>query len=175
MFFAGFAANEFFNNKTETHLRDRLDISKEVQGALATLPTKDVKQKTLDLVTDIRALLASEDYERRAIRQRYEDKTKHIGPAYSEDDEPTLQEAWSEMTTAYTENSLNTARLYDERYKADAVLLREEMIARLPDEIVQREDILKGTSAYNRYHFANSAIIEDIALDLEKLAKLLPG
>ena len=175
MFFAGFAANEFFNNKTETHLRDRLDISKEVQGALSTLPTPDLKQKTLNLVADIRELLASEDQEHLKIRQRYEDKTKHLGPEYSEYDDPILQDAWSEMTTAYAESSQTTVRLYNERYRVDAVLLREEMVARLPEEVIERGDVFTGTKAYNRYYLANnSGIIEDIALDLEKLAKLFP-
>ena len=59
--------------------------------------------------------------------------------------------------------------------KADAVLLREELLARLPAEIAQREDILQGAEAYNYYQFANGAsVFEDITLDLEKLAKLLP-
>jgi hypothetical protein len=149
MFAAGFGTNEFINNKTETYLRDRLDMTREVRGSLSTLPNEALKQKALALVADLRELLASEDKEHAAIRQRYEDKTKHLGPNYSELDEPTLQEAWSEMTTASIAGSQQTARLYEERYKADAVLLREEFLARLPEEIAQREDILKGAKAYN--------------------------
>jgi hypothetical protein len=148
MFAAGFGTNEFIN-KTETYLRDRLDMTREVRGSLSTLPNEALKQKALALVADLRELLASEDKEHAAIRQRYEDKTKHLGPNYSELDEPTLQEAWSEMTTASIAGSQQTARLYEERYKADAVLLREEFLARLPEEIAQREDILKGAKAYN--------------------------
>lgn len=175
MFAAGFGANEFINNKTETYLRDRLDMTREVKGSLATLPNEALKQKALDLVADIRSLLATEDQERLDIRRQYDDKTKNLGPEYSELDEPTLQAAWSEMTTAYVASMHNMARLYEERYKADAVLLREEFIARLPEEIAQREDILQGAKAYNYYHFASgSGLIEDVALDLEKLAKLLP-
>jgi len=175
MFAAGFGANEFINNKTETYLRDRLDMTKEVEGALATLPNEDLVQKTLDLVVRIRILVASEYQEQRTIRERYEDKTKHLGPEYSERDEPTMQEAWSEMTAASIASSQLTVRLYEERYMADAILLREELLARFPEEIAQRKDILRGAQAYNYYHYANGAgFIEDIALDLEKLAKLLP-
>src|SRR4051812_26842523 len=80
MFSTGFVVNEFINNKTETYLRDRLDMTKEVKGSLSTLPNDALKQKTLDLVAGIRELLASEDQEDLAIRQRYEDRTKHLGP-----------------------------------------------------------------------------------------------
>jgi hypothetical protein len=174
MFSAGFGTNEFINNKTETYLRDRLDMTREVKGSLSTLPNHELTQKTLTLVAALRELVALEDEKQKAIRQHYEEKTKHLGPDYSELDEPTLQAAWNEMTAAYTASSEQTARRYEERYKADAVLLREEFITRLPEEIVQREDILQGTKAYNYYHFGNSGLITDIALDLEKLAKLLP-
>jgi hypothetical protein len=113
--------------------------------------------------------------EHAAIRQRYEDKTKHLGPEYTDLDEPTVQEAWDEMRTAGEASSQNTVRRYEERYRADAVLLREELLERLPEGITQREDILRGAKAYNFYHFATgSGIIGDVALDLEKLAKALP-
>ena len=175
MFVAGFGTNEFINNKTETHLRDRLDMTREVKGALSTLPNEDLVQKTLALVADLRELVASENQEQDAIRRRYEAKTKHLGPEYSDLDEPMMQEAWDEMTAASIASSQNTVRRYEERYRADAVLLREELLARLPEDIEQREDILQGAKAYNYYHFGdNSGIIGDIALDLEKLAKALP-
>jgi hypothetical protein len=155
--------------------QDQLDRQKDINGSLSILTNPDLKEKTLNLVEDIKELLTLEYQESKVIRKRYEDKTKHLGPVYSDRDEPVLQEAWSEMTTAYDANSFNTKRLYDERYKADAALLREELIERLPDDITQRDDILQGARAYNRYHLSgNSVIIEDIALDLEKLAKLLP-
>ena len=175
MFAAGFRANEYINNKTERDLRDRLEIKKEVKGSLSTLPNEALKQKTLDLIANMRELLASENEEQLAIRQRYEDKIKHLGPEYSELDEPVLQEAWSEMGTAYAASLSNTIRLYEERYEVDAALLREELISRLPEEITQRDDILQGDKAFRYYHSGyNSGIVESIALDLETLAKLLP-
>jgi hypothetical protein len=182
MLAAGFGANELINNKTEAnsrdreaYLRDRLDMTKEVKGALATLPNEALKQKTTDLVAGIRELVASENQKQDAIRRRFEAKTKHLGSEYSDFDEPMMQEAWDEMTAASIASSQNTVRRYEERYRADAVLLRDELLVRLPEEITQREDILRGAKAYNYYHFATgSGIIEDIALDLEKLAKALP-
>jgi hypothetical protein len=162
IFAAGFGMNEFINNKTETQLRDRLDMTKEVKGALATLPNEALVQKTLAVVAGMRDLVTSEDKEDEAIREQYDKKTRHLGPEYSEADEPTLQEAWNEMRAASIAISQNTVRLYEERYRADAVLLRAELLARLPEEITQREDILQGTKAYNYYNFATgSGIIQD--------------
>jgi hypothetical protein len=175
MFAAGFGANEFINNKTETYLRDRLDMMREANGSLSTLPNVVLTQKTLALVANLRTLVALAEQEQDAIRRRFEAKTKHLGPEYSDLDEPMMQEAWDEMTAASIASSQNTMRRYEERYRADAVLLRDELLARLPEEITQQVDILQGTKAYNYYHYANgSGIIGDIALDLEKLAKLLP-
>ena len=188
MFSCGFVVNEFINNKTETQLRDRLEMIKEVKGALATLPNEALKQKTLAVVAALRELGALHDKEDAVLSQRYKDKILHLGPDYSTEDILRMKEAWSEMSAARAANNQHAVRRYEELYQADAVLLREELIARLPERIKQQErimeiilkdtekDILQGPQVYNAYNFAyGSGSIYFVAIDLELLAKLLPN
>jgi hypothetical protein len=76
-------------------------------------------------------------------------------------------QAWEKFTNQLMSRSYETRDKYDKRFKVDAILLRDEMLSRLPESA-------KNKSAYSLYeHPTNPIGMGMVADDLERLAKSL--
>jgi hypothetical protein len=72
------------------------------------------------------------------------------------------------MTNALSSSFFETVAGYDSRYKVDAILLRDELLSRLPDAS-------KNEREFQLYeHPTNTFVMERVCDDLERLAKSLP-
>ena len=122
-----------------------LSLTPQLRGLVQQATASDPNEFT----EDWRAMLAGNtDEERRQIMEKRRD----------EHDAKRTQQA---------NDALNT---YNQKYKTDVILLRDEMLLRLPPE--QRSKFEPFN--YRDDHIVNSFMIEMAADKLEKMAKLLP-
>ena len=93
---------------------------------------KELKQKTLGLVKNIRDLVDSYNKKDRALMAEY-DKTNK--PEIRIDERKTMRDQWLKESDAVHDSAM---RSYKENYWADAILLRNELYRRLPKKLNQK-------------------------------------
>lgn len=122
---------------------------------------RELKQRTLALVKNIRNLVASYQQKDRDLMTDYEKKVTE----YRIDERKAMREQWIRQSDAVHDA---TMRRYKENYWADALLLLDELYRRVPQRMRQRNIL----PIYQ--HPTNVLGIETIANHLELMAKALP-
>src|SRR5262245_44222423 len=93
---------------------------------------KELKEKTLNLVKNIRALVDSYNKKDRELMAEYDKKNR---PEIRTDDRKAIREQWLKESDALHDSSMRT---YRDNYWSDAILLRNEIYKRLPKTLQQK-------------------------------------
>jgi hypothetical protein len=140
--------------------RQRLHLIPASGSAFSQLSNWDLKQRALNTVAQIRAFLEEirlNDTLLTTNRPRYEGMT-----------EEEKDMAWQQETTKLLLESVKANSQYDSKFKVDTILLRDELLSRLPTEA-------KNEMEYRTYeHPTNPIGMGIVADDLERLAKSIP-
>ena len=123
---------------------------------------KELKEKTLGLVKNIRALVDSYNKKDRELLAEYDKKNR---PEVRIDEWKAAREQWLKESNALSDSSIRT---YRDNYWSDAILLRNELSRRLPKNLQQTNlaPIFQNPT--------NVLGIQVIADNLELVAKSLP-
>jgi len=122
---------------------------------------KDLKQRTLTMVKNIRTLVTSYQQKDRELMADYDKKMTE----YRVDERKAVREQWIRQSDAVHDA---TMRRYRESYWADAILLLDELYRRVPQRMRQKNIL----PIYQ--HPTNVLGVETIANHLELMAKALP-
>jgi uncharacterized NAD(P)/FAD-binding protein YdhS len=123
---------------------------------------KELKQKALQLVKNIRDLVDSYNKKDRELMAEYDKKNK---PEIRIDDRKAMREQWLKDSDTVHDSAMRT---YRDNYWSDAILLRNELYRRLPKSLHQTN----LSPIYQRP--TNVLGIQVIADHLELIAKSLP-
>jgi hypothetical protein len=123
---------------------------------------KELKEKALRLVKNIRELADSYNKKDRALMAEYDKKTT---PEIRTDERKAMRQQWLKESDALHDSSM---RAYRDKYWADAILLRNELYRRLPKKLSQKD------LAPMYQNPTNILGIQVIADHLELIAKSLP-
>src|SRR5262245_48031352 len=133
---------------------------------------KELKEKALRLVKNIRELVDSYNKKDRALMAEYDKKDK---PEFGIDERKAMREQWLKESDNVHDSAM---RYYRDNYWADAILLRNELYRRLqglPKEPNQTTKKLNQTNLAPIYQNPTNVIgIQVIADNLELIAKSLP-
>ena len=123
---------------------------------------KELKEKTLRLVKNIRDLVDSYNKKDRELMAEYDKKNK---PEIRIDERKAIREQWLKESDALHDSSM---RAYRDNYWSDAILLRAEINKRLPKGMYQANlsPIYQNPT--------NVLGIQVIADNLELISKSLP-
>jgi hypothetical protein len=125
-------------------------------------PNKELKQKALHLVKSIRELVDSYNKKDRELMDAY---GKKDNPKIKIDERKAMRDQWLKESDAVHDAAM---RSYKEHYWADAILLRNELYRRLPNQPNPKDVAMF-------YQFPTNMLgIGLIADHLELIAKLLP-
>lgn len=133
----------------------------EQKRQIATSTNEDLKDRALMLVANIREFLGLYQRQTQSI---YENEWSEMTQAKDKDDK---QKLWNKFTSAQRRLSNDLNAEYDQRFKVDSILLRDELRSRLPDYKPVRSD------GFLYEHPTNPIGMGMVADDLEKMAKLL--
>jgi len=123
---------------------------------------KELKEKTLALVKNIRALVDSYNKKDRALMADYDKNNK---PEIRIDERQVMRQQWLRESDAVHDSAM---RSYRDNYWADAILLRNELYRRLPKKPTQ-------TDLSPIYQNPTNVLgVQVIADHLELIAKSLP-
>ena len=123
---------------------------------------KELKEKTLRLVKNIRDLVDSYNKKDRELIAEYDKKNK---PEIRIDERKAMREQWLKESDALHDSSM---RSYRDSYWSDAILLRNEIYRRLPKNLQQ-------TNLSPIYQNPTNVLgIQLIADNLELISKSLP-
>lgn len=139
-------------DKQLNEYRSRALVIKATQTTYSTLANKDLKQKTLRLVGTIRDLLAT--YWEKESKMTARDEA-----------------SWRSYTEESSRLATDLMNTYNRQCKVEAILLRDELLSRLPQSKVKRDSAREFLYEYP----TNPLGLEPVADDLEKLAKSLQG
>ena len=133
---------------------------------------KDLKQKALRLVKNIRELVDSYNKKDRALMAEYDKKDK---PEIRIDERKAMREQWLKESDTVHDSAM---RYYRDNYWADAILLRNELYRRLQRLAKKSNQTTKKPNQTNLapiYQNPTNLIgIQVIADNLELIAKSLP-
>jgi hypothetical protein len=130
--------------------------------AYSNTSNKDLKQKALRLVKNIRELADSYNKKDRELLAEYDKENK---PEIGIDERKAMRDQWLKESDAVHDS---TMRSYKENYWADAILLRNEFYRRLPKKLNQKD------LAPIYQNPTNVLGIQVIADNLELISKSLP-
>jgi len=142
--------------------RERLHLVPSDTTEFSKLTNKELYDKTINLVQKIRTFLtAREMTQRELLYSGYKTDYRKLT-------EEERQKAWNEETRKSMMDSLKMSSEYDANYKIDSILLRDELLSRLPKGS-------KNEQEYRTYeHPTNTIGMSMVVDDLERMAKLLP-
>ena len=123
---------------------------------------KELKEKTLGLVKNIRTLVDSYNQKDRALMAEYDKKNR---PEIRTDERKTIREQWLKESDALHDSSMRT---YGDNYWSEAILLRNEIYRRLPKKLNEKD------LAPIYQNPTNVLGIQLIADHLELISKSLP-
>ena len=123
---------------------------------------KELQQKALGLVKNIRQLVDSYNQKDRELVAEYEKKNK---PEIRIDERKVMREQWLKESDAAHDSAM---RSYKENYWAEAILIRNELYRRLPKKLNQKD------LAPIYQNPTNVLGIQVIADHLELIARSLP-
>jgi hypothetical protein len=123
---------------------------------------KELKERTLRLVKNIRELVDSYNKKDRALMAEYDKKNT---PEIRTDERKAIRAQWIRESDALHDSSVRT---YRDNYWSDAILLRNELYKRLPKNLEQKN------LAPIYQNPTNVLGVQLIADHLELMAKSLP-
>ena len=143
--------------------RERLKmIPPDQTGSVYSKMThNELKKSALDLVNQIREFL-SKDQKRSLVLSL--SQQAQMMKAKSEEER---REIWSKFTNKLLSESSETRTEYDRRFKVEGILLRDELLSRLPGTVKNE----RADSLYE--HPTNPIGMGMVADDLERMAKSL--
>jgi hypothetical protein len=142
-----------------TEYRERLRLVPRDVHAHANLTSAELQRSALAVVAGIREFLKERSLSEGFAFDRV---------AWKESTPEERQRAWEEETRRSMEQSIAWNAEYDRKYRIDSILLRDELLARLPPEARHERE-------FRMYEHPTNAIgIGMVADDLERLAKSLP-
>ncbi len=121
-----------------------------------------LKEKSLDFVKSLREFIERYHREDQAIR---DNEWKEMAQAKDEENKNKL---WHKFTSANSRLSNERNSEYERRFKVDAILFRDELRSRMKD---YEPNNRFHESTYE--HPTNSLGFNDVATDIESMAKLL--
>ena len=135
--------------------RERLGLNPTKGNEFSRMSHVELKQWTLNFVRKVRNLShKNKEDQNKTLRWDVEDSKV----------EPTKK--WAEGCNHLLESSSRFMYEYETKYKIDSILLRDEILSRLPNEVKDRNSL-----SYE--HPTNYIGVDMIADDLERLAKKL--
>lgn len=141
--------------------RQRLGLISASGSEFSLLNHEELKQRALDLVTKIRefSVQINEESTRLIFTQQ-----QQMSKAKTDDERDII---WHQFSGKLSQLSIKHNAEYDRQLKIDAILMRDELLSRLPKQT-------KDKRAYSMYeHPTNPIGMGMVADDLEKLAKSL--
>ena len=126
------------------------------------ISNKELKQKALSVVKNIRELADSYNKKDRALMAEYDKKTT---PEIRTDERKAMRQQWLKESDTIHGSAMRT---YRDNYWADAILLRNELYRRLPKKLNQKD------LAPIYQNPTNVLGVQLIADHLELIAKSLP-
>jgi hypothetical protein len=135
---------------------------KSEKSVYSQISNKELKQRTLRLVKNIRDMVESYNQKDRELMADYDKKNR---PEYRTDERKAIREQWMRQSDSVHDA---TMRRYKETYWADAILLLDELYRRVPQRMRQKNIL----PIYQ--HPTNVLGMETIANHLELMAKALP-
>ena len=142
--------------------RGRLHLIPVSGTSFSRLSNSELQRRVLDVVAEIRPFLAERGSRDRSLLFARTGRGREMS-----DEE--RQRDWDAQTNALLCNSFETATDFDNRYKVNTILLRDELLSRLPDGSKNEREF----RAYE--HPTNPIGMRMVADDLERLAKSLPA
>jgi exonuclease VII large subunit len=146
--------------------KERLESLKErLEGKdgsqYSKLTHKELQDRVIKFVEGVRTWFAQSEAENRGIADQQWHAMVHAQTKEQK------QQLWQAHTGTLTNGLFTLMRDFDQKFKVDAILLRDELLSRLPATE-------KSVQANRRYeHPVNTFCINEIADDLERKAKLL--
>lgn len=142
--------------------RKRLDLISKSSTAFSTMSNKELRDKALEVVSSIR------DYLEKTKNEDMRFWSLQNQEMQSAKTESERQQVWSKYANKSRQNSLEQQSYYSRNFRADTILLRDEILTRLPKGS-------KDNEVYNFYeHPINQLIMTDVVNNLERIAKSLP-
>lgn len=145
-----------------TEYRERLHLTPTTDTSYSRLTNNELKQKALEVVSQTRDFLRERNERDTRLR---DSKWEQMSAAKSEEEKHRI---WNKFVTITMESSQKFISDYEEKFKVDTILLRDELLSRLPKDA-------RDNQSYAMYQYvANPIGIEMVASDLERLTKSLP-
>ncbi len=142
--------------------RERLRLAPIDQTSYSRLSNAELRQRALAAVAQVRDFLASYDRESRLVMANQIEEMRN---AKSEEERQSI---WNRQSAALIRGSYTVTTEYDRKFKANTIVLRDELLSRLPQSAhAQRPGV-----SYE--HPTNPIGMGMVTDDLERLAKLLP-
>lgn len=138
--------------------RERLHLVPTDNTTYSLLANEELKKKALDVVENIRSFIG----DRRNI------ESKLFNRQYTNLSEEEIHQRWEMETQNIIAVSSETQSKYNELFKTDTILLRDEISSRLPKEFTN------STYSHMYEYPTNLLGIEEVVTNLELLAKNLP-
>jgi hypothetical protein len=147
--------------------RQKLELVQQPEAqsgnAYTRLGNEELKRRSLLLVRQLRDFISRTEAE---DRKQSEQHWRQSVEAKTEEQRTALFHA---ETQGYSERSLARQQEYDQSFKVEAILLRDELRARIPD--LDKERHRRVDSSFE--HPVNFFCLREVADELEKLARVL--
>lgn len=147
------------SEQTETY-REKAAKYDEKLAEIVDSGTPELKEKTLKLVNDIREFVGR--YQRLDQSSQSNEWTD-LRRAQSDEEASRL---WNRYTDKITDNSYERNAEYERRFKVDTLMLRDELLSRLPD---YQSKVREFTYEHPTNYFGFNGVADD----LERMAKSL--
>ena len=142
--------------------RERLHLTPASGSKFSKMTHQELKDSTLSLVKKLRDFLFNTNQKSKVVKDKL---WSQMVEAKTEEEKSRL---WQAHTDAITQYSYTQRAEYEKKFKIDAILLRDEILTRIP-----RDSINKSIS-FSYYEYpTNYLVMKEVADDLERLAKLL--
>lgn len=142
--------------------RERLHLTSKSSTAFSTMSNKELRNKTLEVVSSIRGYLEkikNEDMRLFFLQSQEMQSTKNKAEQH---------QLWLKQTKKSSQNSLEQKLYYSRNFQTDTILLRDEILTRLPKGSKDNKlDI-------HYEHYTNQLSMTFMVNDLERIAKSLP-
>lgn len=146
--------------------RQRLHLVPVSGTSFSRMSNKELKGKTLDVILGIREFLNKVKNEDRQISDQ--EWNKVVSARQSAKSEEDKERIWKSYSSKVYERILQREAQYYQNFKVDAILLRDEILSRLPKSVKNEKVYIYYERSFNIFE---TPLVAD---DLERLAKSLP-
>jgi hypothetical protein len=141
--------------------RERLKLVPPV-NTIANLTNKQLQEKAISKAAEIREFLSNWKREQRA---RSEARMQRTAMAKTEEERRKL---WRDDSEDSSQRYFAFFDLYNTKFKVDAILLKDEMVTRLPKDSPRQ--VINSS-----FEFPTPTTATEVADELERLAKMIPA